>query len=325
MLPVPVHLGLQAKSDMKQAHATARADRSGHALACAMLLGQQAVEKHLKAIVLMAAEVAGIGGVAGLGRSLGHDVYPRISEFYVRHAGRLSAPCPKAGGSGSHAAAIRCASDFWRRHAGNRDMQETAWRRSIGALPDGDRAARLDAVCRQHAGELARLVGMIDAGMPLPSGDGVPVGLLREDVLCGRTLSSRQRAHLKSRWNASFCMALERQFGSCRASLLRKTSGNDSGGRKRLASCLAAGFGLASLAMLSPCYVYTYPHAILGRYPGILEDGFTPDIYESHSDAVLSFLFVDIPCHMNQIGRVGSRVLALRDACGSGEQDEPAA
>ena len=41
-----------AASDLKQAQTIARSDRSGHALATAMYLAQQSIEKQLKSVVI---------------------------------------------------------------------------------------------------------------------------------------------------------------------------------------------------------------------------------------------------------------------------------
>jgi len=318
MPPLPAHLGLQAKSDMRQAHATARADQSGHALACAMLLGQQAVEKHLKAIALMAAEIAGTQDIVALGGSLGHDVYGSIHALHSQSVEEMLALGAADEDANSRALAIRNTADFWKRHVEDRSMQELAWRRSISALPDGHGAARLDAARAKYTGKLGAIPGLADAGAPLLSGGGIQHASLREDMLYGRPPLSLQRDHMDGRWHVAFCGELERQFGSCHAALLRCTA-RDRDTRRRLAACLAAEFGLISIAMLGLCYMYTYPHALFGRYPERLADGVTTDIYESNVDAVLSFLFVDIPCQMIQIGKVGNRVLALRDACEDGE------
>lgn len=75
---------------------------------------------------------------------------------------------------------------------------------------------------------------------------------------------------------------------------------------------LAAGFCLASLAVLGPGYLYACPHNALGRYPGIMESHVTTDMYRDHADCVRHLLFVDIPCHARQIARVAAYARMLR-------------
>lgn len=299
----------QADSDMRHAHAAARADSSGYALADAMLLGQQSIEKHLKAATLLAAGMLGAGGALGLPGVRGHDAYRWILALFARYAGSARAPGPDAAQDPEAALAIGRSADFWDSYSSDTGLQELAWRYSIGApLGKGGRA-RLDRGLMPCAREAGILAGDPGTCIPQLSREAAAGGSMRDDVMRPEALCARRRAHMGSRWNYGMRAAVRRRFDACRAMPLRGTTGTGgsrAGARDALSGRLAAEFCLTSLAMLGPGYLHVYPHNPLGRYPGVVGGCVTTDLYRSHADGVRHLLFVDIPCQARQISRVAA-------------------
>lgn len=301
----------QADSDLSHANAAARADRSGYALADAMLLGQQSLEKYLKAAVLTVAGMLGADGALDVFGARGHDVYRWVFGFYMCHVDRMHvSPAPQERGPGSPkpdpdglALAIEGSADFWRGYSRDRGLQGLAWRRSIGVALDGDGASRLDAGLAPCAREAGILAGEPDMGIPRLAGEAAAGQLTGDELLCPDALAARRRAHMKSPWNSAAHAAVGRRFGECRGALSRGAREAD-GASKALRGRITAEFCLAALVMLAPGYLHAYPHNSLGRYPGSLGGCVTTDMYRSHADGVRSLLFVDIPCQAGQVARV---------------------
>jgi len=312
----------QADSDMRHAHAAARADFSGYALADAMLLGQQSLEKYLKAGALIAAEMLGAGGALGLAGARGHDAYRWIFGIYALYVGRLRVRgfCPVMEPTlDAHALALAIESSaaFWERYSGDSGPQELAWRHSIGAPLGNGGQKRLDEGLLPCARDAGILAGDPGAGMPRLAREAAAGGTMRDEVLCPGALATRRRAHMRSRWNHGMLVAVRRRFDACRAMPPRGAAGGGeprAGPRGAHPGRLAAWFCLTSLAMLGPGYLHAYPHYSLGRYPGVVGGRVTTDTYRDHADGVRHLLFVDIPCQAWQVSRVVAFTKMLRRA-----------
>jgi len=316
----------QADSDMKHAHAAARADFSGYALADAMLLGQQSLETHLKAATLVAAEMLGADGALDLPGARGHDAYRWILGLYARHAGSARASGPGAAPDPGVSLAIRRSAGFWEGYSGGRELQELAWRHSIGAPLGKGGQKRLDEGLLPCARDAGILAGDPGAGMPRLAREDAAGGTMRDEVLCPNALRARRRAHMRSRWNHGMRVAVRRRFDACRAMPPRDAAGGgepSAGPRGAPPGRLAAWFCLTSLAMLGPGYLHAYPHYSLGRYPGVVGGRVATDTYRDHADGVRHLLFVDIPCQAWQVSRVVAFSRMLRRARG-GARGKPA-
>lgn len=304
----------QADSDMRHAHAAARADRSGYALADAMLLGQQSLEKRLKAAVLMVAGMLGAGGALDLPGAREHDVYSWAAGIYGAHVDGMRVPCPPpetAPGFGGHARAIRGSAGFWVRYSRGRGLQELAWLRSIGAPMGKGGGQRLDRAFLPYVADMASLARMPDAGIPQLAREAAPGESLKDAVTCPGEIAARVRAHMRSRWNSALYASVERHFAAVSRMQSREARGQDAAGRGALRGRLAAEFCLPSLAMLGPGCLHAYPHNALGRYPGNVRGGVTTDLYKSHADGVRHLLFVDIPCQAKQVSHVAALAMRL--------------
>jgi len=320
------HYARQADSNLKHAHAAARADRSGYALADAMLLGQQSLEMYLKALVFMVAGMLGIDWIADIPKAREHDVYRWIFGLYACHVDKIRAPrlnaaldVPKALDFEGNALAVERSAGFWWRYSRNRDLQGLAWRHSIGApLGDGGRG-RLDEGLLSCAEVARSLAKSSSVGIPQLSRESSPGESLRDEALCPVALGARLRAHMKSPWNLGVGAAVGLKFVEYREILSRYAVEGD-GGRRILQKRLTAEFCLLSLVMLAPGYLYAYPHNSMGRYPGNVVDGTTTDIYRLHSDGVRHLLLVDIPCQAWQLARVSAltRMLWRKDGGAGG-------
>ncbi|MDD9808360.1 MAG: hypothetical protein OXU25_00815 [Thaumarchaeota archaeon] len=311
------HYARQADSDLKHAHAAARADRSGYALADAMLLGQQSLEMHLKASVFMMAGMLGADGAAGIPKAREHDVYRWIFGLYARHVGRIHVPRANAALGAlealdfeSHALAVERSACFWERYSKGGELRMLAWRHSIGApLGDGGQA-RLNVGLLPCAAETGNLVGNPCIGIPRLSRESSPGESLLDEALCPRALAARMRAHMKSPWNSGVGAAVGQRFAECRKAMARGAGEGDVA-RAGLRRRLTGEFCLLSLVMLAPGYLYAYPHNYMGRYPGDAGGGTTTDLYRLHADGVRHLLLVDIPCQAWQVARVAALTRAL--------------
>lgn len=307
----------QAESDLRHAQAAARADRSGYALADAMFLGQQSLEKYTKAAVLTVAGMLGADGALGLPGARGHDAYRWIFGFHACHVDRLRMPRPAPPpqlfgevGLEGHALSIERSADFWRDYSNDTVLQGLAWRRSIGARLGKGGQARLDRGLAPCAREAEILAGVPSMGVPRLYGEGAGARSLRGEARCPKALDALWRSHMRSRWNSAAHAAVGRRFGECQKAMSR-AAGEGGGALEAVRGRTAAEFCLASLVILAPGYLYAHPHNALGRYPGSLGGDVTTDLYRSHADGAWGLLFVDIPCQACQIARVAGLTRAL--------------
>ncbi|MDD9809211.1 MAG: hypothetical protein OXU25_05190 [Thaumarchaeota archaeon] len=303
-----------------------KAREAGYALGTCMYHAQQALEKRLKAVVLLLDETLGVpyGRVnALLAKDLGHPVYPAMLEYYSGRLGLLlpaGTPPDRGGGApggggaaaalGHRTANLRSLCGFWNRHSRDYEWQLNSWRRSVGLGLEAEAARDLEFEHKAYAGLLEGLTGhaALDPfllGGPLPT---VSPG----ECLDGGALGRRRAEHAGGAQASGLSVTLDREFRKCRTAA--RVSGGGSlaarDARIRKARRAVLDFGLTLLLCHSVPYMALLPHNTLGRYPEWLGGTTTADLYGRQAGHVLHYLFVSVPHISGQMsdysGRIGS-------------------
>lgn len=303
------HFVAQAASDLRQAQAMARSDRSGQALGTAMYLCQQSVEKALKSVLLRLDERLGMGAGGREVRSLGHGLYHRLHGLYRDNVDSLGLPrlppdyerrIGMRDAAGQAAARdLRCFEGLSRswdgRLAGGR-IRLLEWRHSLGVPLDEGALRELNSL---HMPTLRRLHASIfgDARRPVPlANEGRPSSLCAR--ILGRGLSKadydgyvagRAYAPMHSTLHGTYRMA--RDFFDPRSEEAPDISGVP---RAEIGRRAILEFGFRALALAAHPYSALHPHGTLGRYPERLDDGrFTVDVYGEQAEYAIRLIFLE--------------------------------
>lgn len=331
-MPSVGSLEVKALSDLDLAQRMALRGPSGHGLGTAMFLAQQSLEKALKSAVIQLCEGAGLENGDGIAQSLGHQIYPRIVKAVHRGVARaeaqhstpggVSSAPPGARGPGADCAARTYAqvASLWRCFSGSASLQEHIWKISMGVGLEGAEMSLLRWWFADHADAIGGIRGAEGAKIPILKNPMFVPPAMEEAILDRRKIEA-----LKSE-------CAERPDGAARRARFRRgcedlahpgprTRGPrgaalDPHGRSARRSVLELWF--ESIMSHHEGYMLVFPHNTLGRYPKTVSNGLaTTDLYWSQIDYTLYHLFVQIPCHIEEI-RGNSARLARLCGCGRG-------
>ncbi len=314
------HFEQQSTSELRQAQLIARFCRSGYALGPAMYLGQQSIEKQLKAVVLRLCEEVDRGiGTSILG-SLGHQFYPHIYRLYADHIAGMGLPTVPSGdllasyinaAPGPDAARDENAAQFmahaWKVWLGDSSWKSRTWKSHMGFQVKENAIAILNSQQKKHISSILSLTGRTGMALPKISNRTLEAPLLSHKTLDYAALSKCRAGHLALAENLAERALFARHFRECQAFL-------SDGARSRLGGDFPYGrflrrlvmeFGFQILISHAPHYMPLFLHNSTGRYPDRLGRDITVDMYESHADHVLFCVLVDIPYRVGQL-RVNS-------------------
>lgn len=318
--------GFEAKalSDLGLAQGMARPGASGHELATAMYLGQQSLEKMLKAVLILVYEGMGLGDGVKAVTALGHEVYPKIVKVVHARVVDVEAPCFGAGGMCEPGAAraarahgrIAC---LWDEFAGCEARQELVWEAMMGAGPGNSELAGLNSWYASHAGSFGEIIGAAGAAGPRFNSPMFVLPAMAEVIRDRRRVAAMQAARAEQPDIAARRALFKRAYETHLSALVYRAKGPDGSipepyGEFAKRSVLE--FWLQSVMAFFDSYMLVFPHSTLGRYPKITRNGSpTADLYRSHIDHVLYHVFVLVPCHVRELAHVSKCIARLRD-CG---------
>ena len=309
-----------AASDLGQAQTIARSDRSGHALATAMYLAQQSIEKQLKSIIINMDEKMGLGKSGSIPRLLGHQLYPNLCKFYDRQITSLDTPPPLPDWSPltyddlgvKHAPrigrAFRLMGEFWTLHLKDPKLQSLLWQNSMGiTLDDRDLLFLNSKHNPYHQGFLA-IADKGDEEIPQLVNNGHMQRPMLVVIVDDALLSTYRKEYADIDINIDGRAMLERGFAWSQLLLdiVSKPKPKQSSADVVAANNIVFSFVVQVLVSRQSQYMPLLTNSSYGRYPQRLENGrITTDMYESQLDRVLHYLFIDIPYQLNQL-RVNS-------------------
>ncbi len=326
------HFEQQAASDMRQAQATAASSRSGYDLGTAMYLGQQSIEKQLKAIIFRISEGVDSGIGTSLIKSFGHQLYPRIYRLYADHIVGMELPVvpsgdllasyinaalePETARDRSTFELLACA---WNDHLCTPLWKSHTWKNHVGFQTMDSVLEILNSQQETYMRSILLLTGRVGMALPRISSRNLDTPLRHTKSLDHKALSKCRANHLALVENLDNRALFERHFRECQeffSADARSRLGRDFPYTKLLRR-LVMEFGFQMLISHAPRYVPLFLHNAHGRYPEQLDGRVTADMYESQADHVLYCVLVDIPYQLGQL-RVNSRRLAAMLRMGHG-------
>ena len=315
-----------AASDLKQAQTIARSDLSGHALATAMYLAQQSVEKQLKSIIINMDEKMGLGKSGSIARSLGHPLYSGLYEFYGKQIDDLDTQFlevsslqhgTKPAKNMAHMKRFfEQMKTFWTYHSKNPTLPSLFWQLNLGIKLKNADLRLLRSTHVQYAQSMLDILATAGAEIPtLPDIDYVRRPML--DALAdGALLASYRGEYARTEINAIERCRLRRTFNMSRIILLsfQNMVPNPFYEGATMGKNLVFSFGILILLFEQYQYLVLLANNRYGRYPETLEGGrITTDVYESQADIVLSNLFVGVPYRLGQLRANSGRLDVLLD------------
>lgn len=305
---------VQARFDLEQAQAIARANTSGEALGTAMFLAQQSMEKQFKSALLKVGESLGAGLDEGFfKRALSHAVHQHPGKFYqkcLEAIGRIDDPT-----AGKIVKKRLCQLEhigkIWDPGFYDSEIRFLLFQYYLEVdLPQGDRD-KLDA----HLASIFEKINMCDNSSESPKHrfSSAHKSAPMDSVISDKGKLQEHRDWLASLpHNVSVRHEMEQVFGR-RLDIINqiiegRRLATGAPGRSE-AALMILDYGALAVVMHSPNYVHLFPHYLLGRYPTRLPTGrLCTEIYASQRDAVLSRLFVNVQYDHDQLCQASERV-----------------
>jgi len=304
-----VQFAMQARSDLGQAQAIARACTSGEALGTAMFLAQQSMEKQFKSTLLRTCEALGVGlDEKFFKKKLNHAVHKHPTVFYQKCLEGIRQPTsPRADKIAERTMGmLKRVGKVWDPGFYDQDIRILLFQCYLEDLPQGDEA-KLDA----HLAAIFGKINKCDGSSEMPkhkfscSQKSEPM----DAIISDRARLQRLRdGFARMPDNLATTRAVGQMFGN-RLDFIRNIAG-----RRRMspeatdggdAALMILDYGALAVAMHSPNYVYLVPHCLLGRYPTRISTGkITTEVYASQRNAVLARLFVNVQYDYDQLCRV---------------------
>jgi len=300
----------QAASDLRSAQAIARDCQSGHALATAMFLAQQSMEKNLKSAILRLDENLRIGLGEGFYRNgLGHTIYARPDLLYLNCLKGIGFPRGLDDRDALESAYagfydhVKMDLDRFKKFGKSsgpelfsQRIQDLLLLHCLRVrLPDGE-LRELDTYARKifeamHAGDPA-------ARRPSRFANREPKAGMLAILTDGALLKRLRLSHYQddSRVidlsdNENLVMSLAQKAQNIEEG--RKAGKVSPKVAKRLVGVVAIQYAVISLAWFAGSYLRLLPHSTRGRYPRTLHNGrSTTEVYASQLDNVLYEVFV---------------------------------
>ena len=285
-----------------------------------MSLGQQAMEKQTKSIILNLYERLDLEMDDKFLRSLNHQIYPKISELYKEHVEDIS-----LSGFPDNAAFLETMSGvisdrarnadmfkqigkYWKSYRTNYDLQELTWQNSMGLLLGDDDLEELNSKNIPYLKHIFESAGQSVDPHTITNGYILHPSMhkaLDNDML----LKAYRDSYYESPINVAMRDQIAHKFRDHRSffSTDMKTTIDPSPhpyegiARRRMME-----FGFFVMLTIAHRYMEIIPHNTLGRYPKKIGGRVTTDIYKSQLNHVLFSLLVEIPYHIGQL-RINSR------------------
>ena len=315
-----------AASDLKQAQTIARSDRSGHALATAMYLAQQSIEKQLKSLIINMDVKMGLGNSKFIAPLLGHKLYSGLYRYYGKQIAVLDMQFMVTGllqHGAQHAKNVARVghifeqmAKFWTSHSRNSTLPSLFWQFSLGIkLKDAD----LQLLSSTHAQYAQNMINIsVTAGskiLPLPDDNYAPRPMLDAIMDCV-LLASYRGEYARTKINTLERSKLRNVFDTSRAllSLFPNFTQGFLYADVATGKSMVFSFGIQILLLEQYQYLVLLANNSYGRYPEKLEGGrITTDVYASQVDIVLHYLFVDVPYRLGQLRANSGRLDVLLD------------
>lgn len=311
----------QAKSDLGQAQAIARENRSGEALGTAMFLAQQSMEKQFKSTLLKICEAMKADlGEEFFKKTLNHVIHHNPGKFYRRclmEIGCADGPALR-GSAKTRLEQHEDIGKIWDSDFYNFEIQSLLFRYFLLAPMKKTEYERLDS----HLNSIFGIIGRLDNSSELPTIEfskqsfDFPMDRVvldrhelqeHRDSFAGQNDHPYERHVLEGAFSAS--MGAVNHIVDRRRLLPKATA-------ERSMMLEVLGYGVDAIALLSPRYFYLLPHRLLGRYPDRLFTGQpSTEIYAAHRNVVLAHLFITVHYDYGQLCQVGERIDDLLSIC----------
>ncbi len=315
-----------AASDLRHAQAIARSDLSGHALATAMYLAQQSIEKQLKSIIINMDEKMGLGNSRSIPRLLGHQLYSGLYEFYGKQINDLDTQFLEVS-SLQHGAQpaknvahmkhfFKQMEKFWASHSKSPSLPSLFWQLSLGIRLKDDDFWRVRSTHVKYAQSMLDILAAAGVNIPpLPNNNYLQRPML-DAIMNSALLASYRGEYARIEINAIESHKLRQTFDTSSAilSLFPNLVQGSFYAGVGLGKNMVFSFGILVLLLAQYQHLALLANHSYGRYPKRLEGGrITTDVYASQANIVLFYLFVAVPYQLGQLRANSGRLDVLLD------------